>query len=158
LTEYWRAHRKAGAVMHFCGLGYSRPEKPRGQTSDNFTDINNLTYEPHFYKYMKAAFSPVGIMLEFWEKNLKNGEKISVPVHLINDTYDMVTDSVRLRILSGEEVIFSQSAAYLLNGLEKKIIQIPVTVPATKSGQCVLEAEIHFKGETVKSIREFSIN
>ncbi len=158
LTEYWRAHRKAGAVLHFCGLGYSRPEKPRGQTSDNFTDINNLTYEPHFYKYMKAAFSPVGIMLEFWKKNLKYGEKISVPVHLINDTYDSVTDSVRLTIHSGEEVIFSQSAAYKLDGLEKKIIQIPVTVPAIKSGQYVLEAEIHFKGETVKSIREFSIN
>jgi len=158
LTEYWRAYRKCAGVMHFCGLGYSRSATPRGQTSDNFIDLKNLVYEPHFLKYVRPSFSPVGLMLEFWEKSVQKGQKFIIPVHLINDTYDSVEDSVRLTILSGEDVIFSQSAAYELDGLEKKIIQIPVTVPATKSGQCVLEAEIHFKRETVKSIREFSIN
>ena len=43
LTEFWRCHREAAAVMHFCGLGYSRPgDKPRpegGATCDDFIDI-----------------------------------------------------------------------------------------------------------------------
>jgi hypothetical protein len=156
LTEYWRAHRKAGAVMHFCGLGYSRPEKPRGQTSDNFTDIQNLVYEPHFYKYLKPAFSPFALMADFWEKTLKQGQQLTIPVHLINDTYDIVEDSVKLIIYNGNEVIFNHSASFSLDGLQKKIIEIPVTIP-DKKGLCRLEAEIIFKGESVKSIREFMI-
>lgn len=156
LTEYWRSHRKAGAVMHFCGLGYSRPEHPRGQTSDNFTDIKNLVFEPHFYKYMKPAFSPVAVMVDFWEKSLKKRQKLTIPVHLINDTYEQVTDTLRLSIKSANEVLFSQAVVYVLNGLQKKVIQIPVTVPGIK-GQSRMEAGIVYKGELVKSIREFTI-
>ena len=51
LTEYWRAHRRAIGILHFCGLAYSHPDEQRGQTSDNFTDIKNLTFQPEFYKY-----------------------------------------------------------------------------------------------------------
>lgn len=156
LTEYWRVYRKAGAVLHFCGLGYSRPEKPRGQTSDNFTDIQNLVYEPHFYKYLKPAFSPVAIMADFWEKTLNQGQQLNIPIHLINDTYDRVENSIKLTIFNGNEIVFNQSSSYILDGLQKKIIDIPVIVP-NKKGKCRLEAEIVYKGESIKSIREFSI-
>ncbi len=156
LTEFWRAHRKAAAVMHFCGLGYSRPEYPRGQTSDNFTNIIDLTYEPHFYQYVKPAFSPVGLMLEFWEKSLQKGQKFIVPVHLINDTYESVEDSVKLNLYIGNVLIMNQSVPYQLSSLGKKIIEIPVIIP-DKNGICRMEAEINYKGELVKSIREFEI-
>jgi beta-galactosidase len=156
LTEYWRVHRKAGAVMYFCGLGYSRSEKPRGQTSDNFIDIKNLVFEPHFYNYLKPAFSPVVLMAEFWEKNVKAGQQINIPVHLINDTYESVEDSVRLTIKNSNEILTKQSVFFSLNALQKKITEIPVTIPNTK-GKCRLEAEIVYKGESVKSIREFNI-
>lgn len=157
LTEYWRVHRKAAAVMHFCGLGYSRPERPRGQTSDNFTDIQTLVFEPHFYKYMKPAFSPVALMVDFWETSLKNGQQLSIPVHLINDTYEKVEDLIKLSLYSGVQQIFSQSASFRLDGLQKKIVVMPITVPNNK-GRCRLEAEIVYKGEIVKSIREFIID
>ncbi len=85
LTEYWRCSRKCAAVMHFCGLGYSRSETPRGQTSDNFTDIKNLVFEPHFYKAVKSAFNPVGLMVELWENHFTPGTEITVPVHICND-------------------------------------------------------------------------
>jgi beta-galactosidase len=156
LTEFWRAHRKAAAVMHFCGLGYSRPEHPRGQTSDNFTDINNLTYEPLFFQYVKPSFSPVGLMLEFWEKSVQKGQKFIVPVHLINDTYDSVEDSVKLNLYIGNVLVLNQSVPYQLSSLGKKIIEIPVIIP-DKNGICRMEAEISYKGELVKSIREFEV-
>jgi beta-galactosidase len=156
LTEYWRAHRKAGAVMHFCGLGYSRPEKPRGQTSDNFTDIQRLRFEPFFYKYLKPAFSPVGIMADFWGLTVENGQKVNIHVNLINDTYELVEDTLRLNILRGDEMIISQTVLYKLDGLQKKMIEIPVTIP-DKNGKCRLEAGIVYKAESVKSIREFLI-
>jgi hypothetical protein len=142
--------------MHFCGLGYSRPERPRGQTSDNFTDLINLVYEPNFLKYVKQAFSPVAVMAEFWESSLNGGQQLNVPVHIINDTYETVDDSVRLSIYRGNEIIFNQSLSYKLEGLQKKIVSIPVLTPNI-SGECRLEAVINFKGEPVKSIREFEI-
>lgn len=157
LTEYWRVHRKAGAVMYFCGLGYSRPEKPRGQTSDNFIDIKNLVFEPHFLKYLKPAFSPVVLMADFWEINVKRGQQLNIPVHMINDTYDKVEDSVRLTIYNGDKVVIRQSVFISLNELQKKIIDIPVTMPNVK-GKYRLEAEIVYKEESVKSIREFKID
>ena len=64
LTEFWRCHREAAGVLHFCGLGYSRPgDKPRpegGATCDDFIDLEKLTFEPHFEEYVREAFNPVG--------------------------------------------------------------------------------------------------
>ena len=156
LTEFWRVHRKAAAVMHFCGLGYSRPEHPRGQTSDNFTDIKNLTYEPHFFQYVKPAFSPVALMLVFWEESVQQGQKLVVPVHLINDMYDNVEDSVKLNLYMDDVLALSQSAPCKLSGLGKEIIEIPVIIP-DKKGICRMEAEISYKGELIKRIREFEV-
>ncbi len=156
LTEYWRSYRKAAAVFHFCGLGYSRTEEPRGQTSDNFTDLENLVYEPNFYKYVRPAFSPVGIMAEFWEKSVKKEQQLIVPLHILNDTYNRVEDNVRLLLFMRNDTVFDHSLAYNLDGLQKKIIEMPVRIP-DKAGDCRMEALITFRGETVKSIREFKI-
>ncbi len=156
LTEYWRSGRNAAAVMHFCGLGYSRPERPRGQTSDHFTDLANLTYEPNFYKYVKQAFSPVGVMIEFWESSVKRGRQDIVPVHLINDTYDSVSDTLKFYILRGSQVITEGSYPYELGSLEKKIVNVPVLFPLER-GVYSLEAEIRYDVKPVKSTREFKI-
>ena len=85
MTEYWRAHRLAAGVQHFCGLGYSRPEEPRGETSDNFTDIDKLVFEPNFLKFVRPAFSPVGLMLEQWGQSLQAGRVYHRKIYLIND-------------------------------------------------------------------------
>ncbi len=156
LTEYWRAHRQAGAVMHFCGLGYSRPEKPRGQTSDNFIDIPNLTFEPRFYKYLKPAFSPVALMVDFWTKSIKPGQSVIIPVYMINDTYTSAEDILKLSLYREDELLLSRSFPYQLPGLGRVIISDTLTAPAVK-GTYRLEAAIVYKGETIKSSREFSI-
>ena len=90
-TEFWRSHRECAAVMHFCGLGYSRPggiNRPTaGATSDNFIDLQNLVFEPYFEKYVKDSFAPVGIMIDVWKEDFSAGETIAAPVVIINDTY-----------------------------------------------------------------------
>lgn len=156
LTEYWRVHRRAAGVLHFCGLGYSRPEKPRGATSDNFIDIVNLTYEPHFYKYVKPAFHPVGIMVEFWEEDVRPGQPLTVPVHIINDTYEKVENTVQMSLLSGGQVIVQKSVPFSLEKLQKKIVKIDLVVPEVK-GTVYMEATILHHGETIKSSREFLV-
>jgi len=156
LTEYWRTTRHAAAVMYFCGLGYSRPERPRGQTSDNFIDINKLQYEPRFYHYMKQAFSPVGIMVKFWEKSAVAGKTLAVPIYLINDTYTEYSGTVQFSLFRGDRVYMKQSVPVKLDGLDQKILSLEVPVPAEK-GPVQLKAEIQYNGEVVASIRDFII-
>ncbi|MGA2069627.1 MAG: glycoside hydrolase family 2 TIM barrel-domain containing protein [Thermoguttaceae bacterium] len=82
-TEFWRCGRKVAGVLHFCGLGYSRPG---GQTSDNFITLDPPTLEPHFRDYVGDAFAPVGLMLDFWADEVPAGTTLNVPVVVINDT------------------------------------------------------------------------
>lgn len=156
LTEYWRVHRNSAAIMHFCGLGYSRPEAPRGQTSDNFTDIKSLTFEPHFLQYVKPAFSPVGLMIEVWDKTFFPGSTVYVPVHIINDTYEKWSGSIKLSILSGEQVVTQKNISCELDGLGKNVYNNDMKMPS-ENGKYKLVAEIIYKGEYVKSIRDFII-
>lgn len=156
LTEYWRSHRKAAAVMHFCGLGYSRPENPRGQTSDHFIDLENLVFEPNFYRYVRQAFSPVGIMAEFWEESLAGGKEFSVPVHIINDTYSAFNDTLTVSVGNETGQFFIRRVPVNVNSLGKSIITIPVNFPR-KTGKYTLQSEIVYKGEKIRSIREFNI-
>lgn len=63
-TEFWRAHRKAAAVLHFTMLGYSRPD---GQTSDHWLPdgLPKLEWEPEFRRHVRDAFAPVGLAVDF---------------------------------------------------------------------------------------------
>ena len=55
--------------MHFTTLGYSRPD---GQTSDHWTKggVAKLQWEPEFYQYVRDAFAPVGMMIDFWNNTV----------------------------------------------------------------------------------------
>ena len=65
-TEFWRGRRQCAGVLHFCGLGYSRPD---GQTSDNWVNVKKLSFEPEFYRYVRDAFAPTGVMLDYWDES-----------------------------------------------------------------------------------------
>ncbi|MHC4545001.1 MAG: glycosyl hydrolase 2 galactose-binding domain-containing protein, partial [Planctomycetota bacterium] len=113
LTEFWRCHRKCAGVLHFCGLGYSRAgDKPRpegGATSDHFLNIETLEFEPDFEKYVKDAFSPVGLCINKWDEKFSPGAEVQVPVIVINDLYKDWMGNVHLRILRGDETISEQT-------------------------------------------------
>jgi hypothetical protein len=83
VTEFWRAHRVCAGVLHFCGLGYSRTN---GQTCDNLINIEKLTFEPEFKRYMTDAFSPVGLMVDEWREVLPRGKALQIRV-LVSMTY-----------------------------------------------------------------------
>ncbi len=153
-TEYWRAHQHAAGVLHFCGLGYSRPEPPRGQTSDNFTDIQNLVFEPSFYKYVKPAFAPTGIMIDFWEKSILPNQQITVPVHIVNDTQQKLESAMSLTLYRDTEMIDQKSVDFILDGASKTVLETTFQIPDI-SGTLKLLASIVYKDEIISSIREF---
>jgi beta-galactosidase len=153
-TEYWRAHQKAAGVLHFCGLGYSRPEPPRGQTSDNFTNIQNLVFEPYFYQYVKPAFAPTGIMIDFWENSISPDQQITVPVHIINDTYQKLETAMSLTLYRDTEIIDQKSVDFILDGTSKIVLESTLKIPEI-TGKLKLVASIAYKDEIISSIREF---
>lgn len=156
LTEYWRAHRQCAGILHFCGLGYSRPDPPRGQTSDHFIDIENLIFEPHFVEYVRPAFSPVGLMVNFWEKEVLPGETKMLEVYAINDLDHEWKGQLTMTILNEGTAISKTSEKIQIPEYGRIILKYPVEMPAEK-GKYKIVAEVEYQGDPVKSIREFSV-
>jgi hypothetical protein len=156
LTEYWRAHRQAAGVLHFCGLGYSRAEKPRGQTSDHWIDIRNLTYEPAFYQYVKPSFAPVGLMVDVWEKSYPPADKLTVPVYVINDLEKPFNQKVTLTLLKDDKIVSEWYQKVDVKGYEVEITPFEITLPE-EVGDYLLKAEITVAGEQVFSLRDIPV-
>jgi hypothetical protein len=159
LTEYWRAHREEtglAGVLHFCGLAYSRSEEPRGQTSDHFIDIRNLVFEPHFYKYVKPAFAPVGLMIDIWEKEYAGGSKINVPVYVINDLAQPFNREIQLSFLLDGQTVSTCKKEINAQPYEVLIVPFEVEAPG-KAGNYLLKGEYTLNGDNVYSIRDFSV-
>jgi len=156
LTEFWRSYRHVAGVQHFCALGYS---KPNGFTCDNWTDLESLEFEPHFFKYVSDAFSPVGLMLELWpkENGVKAGSKIAFNVPVINDTQEEWSGDVEVRIIDSKgEKNHEKSREYVVPTLGREYHRFAMTYP-TNSGNYRIEAELKFNKDSVKSVREVKV-
>jgi hypothetical protein len=157
LTEYWRAYRRAAGVLHFCGLGYSRAELPRGQTSDHWVDIQNLTFEPELYKYVKPSFAPVGLMIDAWEKSYPAGSSLNVPVFVTNDLADPFEREVTLNLLHDGQVIKACRSLASVDAYGTRVITFDVTLPDV-AGEYQLKAEYTAEnGENVFSLRDVPV-
>jgi hypothetical protein len=161
LTEFWRCHREAAGVLHFCGLGYSRPgDKPRpegGATCDDFIDIERLSFEPLFEQYVREAFNPVGLMLDFWAEEVPAASQRGLKVYVINDLDQPWTGSVRLQILRGGRPVADQAQTCTVTALGRKILAFATTFP-TEPGDYTLCAELpDSHGRPVRSLRDFRV-
>lgn len=137
-TEFWRSRRKCAGVLHFCGLGYSRPG---GQTSDNFIDLETLTFEPQFYKYVRDAFAPLGVVLDLWKEQLAPGTRLSLPVLVVNDLDAPWQGEVTLRLEQPGQTIWKHAQKAAAEPLGVARVEFPVQFPG-EPGQCELIAEI----------------
>jgi beta-galactosidase len=161
LTEFWRCHREAAGVLHFCSLGYSRPgDKPRpegGATSDDFIDLRTLKFEPKFEEYVKEAFNPVGLMLDFWAEEAPPGAKQSLKVYVINDLYSSWRGSVRFGLIQEGKKRLLQTRKCEVAPLGREILSFEATLP-TEPGAYTLFAELtDAQGKTIRSLRDFQV-
>lgn len=78
MIEYWRAHRNYAGVIYLSYLS-------QGWVVDNFRDVENLTFQPYFEKYVGNAFKRLGVCLSFWQKALEAGSNHTFDVMMIND-------------------------------------------------------------------------
>jgi hypothetical protein len=153
-TEFWRCHRKCAAVMQFCALGYSRPD---GVTSDNWTDVEKLTWDPWFYQYARDAFAPVGLMIDVWAKSYPPGPGRVFPVVVINDLYETWKGTVRFRLLRDDKTIAEQRQACEVSALGSRKLTFALDIPA-KLGSYTVEAALLSPGAPpVRSLRDFDV-
>ena len=161
LTELYRSERQCAGVLHFCGLGYSRPgigDRPKiGATSDHFIDMETLEFEPLFAKYVSDSFAPVGLMIDEWAAELPPGKEKDIPVVVISDLYKDLPVTVKLTVLQGYKTISTQSQKLIIDSLGKKRITFKVAIPAA-SGEFQLIAELTRDGaKPVRSFRDFAV-
>ena len=161
LTEFWRHGRKCAGVLHFCGLGYSRPgDKPRpegGATSDHFIDLEKLTFEPHFEKYVRDAFAPVGVMLDFWAEEVEAGAEQDVRVSVINDLHESRRTKLFVRLKRGDSVLMERHRTCMLDPLGTSEATFEMEMPK-EPGEYELTAVLDAgEGELVRSVRKFTV-
>ena len=137
-TEFWRSGRKVAGVMHFCGLGYSRPG---GQTSDNFIDIEAPLLEPHFVQYVRDAFAPVGLMIDFWADESAAGAALKLPVVLINDLDTPWQGPVALRLKRDGKILAEETRDGKVPALGRAVFGFALNVPAAP-GKYQIVAEL----------------
>jgi len=155
-TEFWRAHRKAAAVMHFTTLGYSRPD---GQTCDHWTKggVATLQWEPEFYRYVRDAFAPVGLMIDYWQDQPLRGAQARVPVVVSNDLDRPWQGPITLRLKRGDRALFEARRDCRLEPLGQATVVFNVAWPE-EIGLGVLEAELPGADrELVHSVRQIEI-
>jgi hypothetical protein len=160
LTEFWRGGRKCAGVLHFCGLGYSRAgDKPRpegGATSDHFIDLEKLTFEPNFERYVRDAFAPVGIMIDYWGQDVPAGTEQEFNVVIVNDSQDNEEGSVRLELLGEDRSMAFQTQMFTVTALGRRTLSFKLTLPA-EPGEYELSATlITGMQEAVQSVRDLT--
>jgi hypothetical protein len=160
-TEFWRAHRECAGVLHFCGLGYSRAgDKPRpegGATSDHFIDLEKLTLEPNFERYVRDAFSPLGLMLDYWGQDLPAGQEHEFKVVVINDLYSDWTGKVRLRWMKGTDAVAAQEQECTVRSLGSQTITFRPLVPSAPGDYTLIAELADATGQPVRSLRDAKI-
>jgi len=160
-TEFWRAHRACAGVLHFCGLGYSRAgDKPRpegGATSDHFLDLEKLTLEPNFEKYVRDAFSPVGVMLDYWGQDLPAGGPQEFEVVVINDLHETQQGQLNLHLMKDDKAVVSWGAGCTVEALGRRTASSLLPIPA-QQGDYTVVAELSIDGrEPVRSMRDMKV-
>jgi hypothetical protein len=153
-TEFWRCHRKAAGVLHFTGLGYARAD---GQTCDNWIDVKNLVWEPQFYNYVRDAFSPIGLMIDFWDDTVKRGVQKDIPVIAINDLDKDWQGEIRFRLLKNGVTVQEKIEEIGITAFGQKNLSFSLNTDV-KYGIYTIEVSLlNTPFGTIKSIRNFKV-
>ena len=152
-TEKFRMQRNDSGVMHFCALTSSFPNC---HTSDNYVDLQEATFEPHFYKYVRDSFAPTGLMVDLWEPAFAAGETFNVPVYLINDLYTDWSGTITISFNSDDSLISMKRVDAEVPTLLRDKVDIQFAAPK-KPGRYEVIAALECCGKIVRSYRQITV-
>jgi beta-galactosidase len=137
LTEFWRAHRNFAGVLHFVHLTSSYKG---AYTSDHFQDVANLTLEPHFAEWVKEAFRPLGVYVNFWQPSISAGSERRFPVMMINDEYTAAGGKLELTLEDESGAVAARAEApFEIPALGQQTYSLDLRMPS-RTGQYLLKA------------------
>jgi hypothetical protein len=138
LTEYHRAFRKHAAVFY---LAYLDAEGPHIFTCDNFRNVRTLEFQPYFEDYMREAFKPLGVYIDFWHPKLDAGRKRTFHVMMVNDTQQPMTGKLTLALepSAGGKAMAHTETAFTIPALGQGNYDIELTMPQVQ-GDFLLKA------------------
>jgi hypothetical protein len=140
--------------MYFTGLGYDRPD---GQTCDNWIDLKSLKWEPEFYNYVRDAFSPIGLMIDFWDDTIKKGVHQDIPIIAINDLDKDWQGKIRLRLLKNGTVVQEKTQEIIISAYGQNKLSFLFDFDL-KEGNYTIEASLSDTPfGTIKSIRNIKM-
>lgn len=159
LTGYWRARRGYAGIQHFLYLGKCADKdtipadweiKEASATCDNFIDIPNLVMEPRWAEWGAHAFAPIAVNLDIWSEDFyQAGQQVSVPLTLLNDTYQASELMVELVTADVNGNILTRSEAQQVNLSEVSEQQISIDVNMPKDKPFVIYA--YLRGEGIET-------
>lgn len=143
LTEFWRAHRNFAGVLHFV---YLSSNYPGVYTADHFQDIDKLVLEPHFEDYVREAFRPLGVYIDFWHPTLNAGSKRRFFVMMVNDAYENATGRLVLTLhrTDGAESARAE-VPFAIPGLGAQTYKLDLKLPDAP-GNFLLKATAYLSG------------
>lgn len=153
LTEFWRAHRQAAGVQYFVYLTCSYPGV---KTSDNFRDIGRLELEPHFADYVREAFKPLGLYINFWQPSLQSGEEREYALMMVNDEATPQHGTLSLAFEKEGAPAVRAEAPFEIPAYGQQTFPIRLQAP-TEPGSYVLRAMVEHAGEPTVSRRKVEI-
>jgi hypothetical protein len=141
ITEFWRAYRHYAAVMYLSYLDSINTL----DTCDNFQDLEHLVLEPRFEDYMKEAFKPLGVYINFFHSQLEASSKRRLRVMCVNDESDAAEGSLVLALTpaEGETEVTRLEAPLAIPPLGQMTYDFMLEVPATP-GEYLLSAKAYW--------------
>ena len=144
VAEYWRRIGAAG-VAPFCILG--------SWNDGNHWFLGNLEEgrPKPVWNALTCAWSPVSISLDIWDRNYVPGQKISVPLHLFNDTpkQNELIVSITIQDSMGNIVLKKQIISQAIKAFSHEIKNIDLELPFPP-GRYTLNAKLDNPPEEVK--------
>ena len=155
LTEYWRAFGDMAGVQHFSALSYSRLD---GHTSDNLIDLQVPEFEPHFKKYVGAAFAPVIAVPDSWEPEGAPGTTLEIDYRLLNDLPDPFEGILTITVCrtEGDAAAKQVSTPFSLPALGREEIQLAIPLPK-QEGQWMIVSEISGGSQHARTYRDLIV-
>ncbi|MBQ9150644.1 MAG: hypothetical protein IJX72_00205, partial [Clostridia bacterium] len=170
-VEAFRTERAYIGLLFFCGLGSSFPSA-QGVTSDilspDVSTAESLEIRPYTKELLKNAFADLGIVIDEYVEDVQRGDKLRLPIVLVNDTGKDITDlPVTFKIMSGDTVLYAERITMSVDAFSKDSRGIAtetltVTVPSfrdyCKNGTTLtVTASYELNGETVYSQRKWHV-
>ena len=127
-TEFWRCRRQAAAVLHFCALGYSRPD---GQTSDHWQDCEHADVGARILSLRARRLRtrrPDGGFCS--DQVVASTTPTQIPVVVINDLERPWSGPVTLRIRREGQLHAELTQECHLDSFGQAVLNFAVTWPS----------------------------